>query len=242
VLADLALAARFLTRVPVPAPAREPSALAAALAWAPLVGAGVGALAGLVAVASGALGLPPLAGGVLAVAAGVVVTGGLHEDGLADSADALGARARPLAVLRDSATGSYGVMALVLALAARAAAVAALPGWTALAGLVAAHALGRGVLAPGLLARAARGDGLRRLAGTPSAAAVLGAPVLGLAVAVAALGAGGAVLAAGVAWTLGLGPVAWARRRLGGITGDILGAGEQLAETAAILVAAAWLA
>ena len=141
----------FLTRLPVPLPAdaARPEALARA-AWAfPLVGIVVGGVAGLALLAAEALGLDPLAGSVVAVAAAVLLTGGLHEDGLADVADGFGGghdRAGKLAIMRDSRIGSYGVLALILSVGLRVSLLASLASSSA-AVLV--------LIATGILSRAA---------------------------------------------------------------------------------------
>ena len=145
-----AIAAAFLTRLPIGTPADAAGRLAAS-SWAfPLVGAGVGAIAALVFLVAELLGLGAGAAALLAVLAALCVTGALHEDGLADTADGLfGGNDRPrrLAIMRDSRLGAYGVLALVLSVTLRAAALAQ-SGEAFYAGLalVAAHAASRGVL------------------------------------------------------------------------------------------------
>jgi adenosylcobinamide-GDP ribazoletransferase len=241
---DLRIATAFLTRLPVPWPAdAAPDALARALRVSPAVGAAVGLAAGLVYLGAHAVGLPPTLAALLAVAAEILLTGALHEDGLADVADGFGGgrdRAAKLAILRDSRLGSYGAIALVLGLGARTSALAAIaaPG-EAVAALVAAGALSRAVL-PALLAwlPPARADGLGAGAGHPELPWVATAGALALAVAVIALGWRGpvAVLAASAAaWAIG----SLARRQIGGQTGDVLGAAQQVAAIAVLLVAAA---
>ncbi|MEQ8966080.1 MAG: adenosylcobinamide-GDP ribazoletransferase, partial [Azospirillaceae bacterium] len=125
---DLALAASFLTRLPI-APAVPDAAEARRSFRAyPLVGAGIGLAAGAVLALALGVGLPPAAAAIVAVAVQIALTGGLHEDGLADLADGLGPadRARRLEVMRDSRIGTFGVLALILGVGARIAAVAAL--------------------------------------------------------------------------------------------------------------------
>jgi adenosylcobinamide-GDP ribazoletransferase len=247
-LTDLRTALAFLTRLPLPASSAGTFDLARA-GWAfPLVGAVVG-LAGWVALwGAAALGLPAMAGALLAIAAMVWLTGALHEDGLADSADGLGARgdrARRLEVMRDSRTGAFGVLALVLAVGLRVAALAALTsnpasGDQVLWALVAAHALARGTL-PATMAwlAPARADGLAAGAGRPGTTTALVALLISAVIAIAALG-----LARGVA-TLAIAAVAiflWCRLsadRFGGHTGDTLGAQAVLGEIVVLLAAAA---
>jgi adenosylcobinamide-GDP ribazoletransferase len=236
-------AARFLTRLPWP-PASGDGALAAA-GWAfPLVGVVVGLIAGIAYALARGLHLPAAAASLIALGAGMLVTGGLHEDGLADTADGLGGGdpAAKLAIMRDSRIGSYGVLALLLAVGLRAAGLAAIgTSGRAIAALIAAHAVGRGVLP--LVLRAlepARADGLGAEAGRPDAetawlaagiAAVVALFALDFLPGIAALIATAAVTA--LAATL-------ARRSFGGYTGDVLGAIEQCGETVMILAAASW--
>src|SRR5690242_3375373 len=192
----------------------------------PLVGAGVGAAVGGAAVLFHAA-LPPFVAAVLALVLGALLTGALHLDGLADTADALGSRERALEIMRDPRIGSFGAIALVLDLLAKSGALAALleHGRLVLVALV-AGALSRAVAAPLALAlpyaRAERGL-LGRLAPAPVAAST----ALTVALAVVLLGARGAIMAAAAA-----GPAllvgASCRRRLGGYTGDTLGAAIEL--------------
>ena len=245
---DLKAGFAMLTRLPVRrGTSAEPADLARAGRIMPVVGVAVG-LAGAAAygLAHG-VGLPPWLAALLAVAATILVTGALHEDGLADVADGFGgafARERKLAIMRDSRIGSYGVIALILSIGLRTAALAALASPEAMAAvLVAAHGLSRGLLAPTmLLLTPARDEGLAAAAGRPGHADALTALALGLVV---------AVLATGVVFGLGLGLAALAGgalvalialRQIGGYSGDVLGAVQQLAEIAVLLAAAAVLA
>src|SRR5829696_7014387 len=221
-----AAAVGFLTVVPVAR--RMPLAaddVVRGAALFPVIGAGVGAAVG--AVAAGLAGLiPPLAAAAVALAVGAVLTGALHLDALADAADALGARSRAqaLEIMRDPGIGPFGTLALVLDLLVKAAALAALAveGGAVLAALAAGRADGSGAI----LATRARPV-------TAAAAAMLAALI-----AVAAAGWAGVVIvaaAAAVAAVVAL--AAW--RRFGGVTGDVLGCAIELAEAAALLVAAA---
>ncbi|HEY3918575.1 MAG TPA: adenosylcobinamide-GDP ribazoletransferase [Stellaceae bacterium] len=241
-------ASAFLTRLPLasaPVDAATPSLAAAAWAF-PLVGLVVGVIGGVAYVVALGLHLPAFAAALIAVAATTLATGGLHEDGLADTADGFGGGATTedkLAIMRDSRIGAYGVLALIFSVALRAIAIADIATrWHVLGALVAAHALGRGVLPAALRWLApARSDGLGAAAGQPEQTATLIA--LGIALVLAVIGTGlraglsaaiaGAVVAAAIGYL--------ARRQIGGQTGDVLGAIEQGAETAALLAAAAWL-
>ncbi len=238
-LNDLKIATVFLTRLPVrvegPLAMRD---LAGAVHLFPLVGALVG-LIGAAAFGLGqGLGLPPVPCAVLALAATALATGALHEDGLADTADGLGAgadRARALEIMRDSRIGSFGAVALVLTLLARLSALAAMGGQPALVAgaLVAAGAASRAAMPVVMhLQPSARASGLAAEAGKPEPARVAAAVLVALAasflllptpVAAAAV-LGAAAVAAVAAAALG--------RRFGGCTGDTLGAVQQLAEVA----------
>jgi len=238
-LRDLALALVLLTRLPLPRLPEAAFARQAQAGWAfPLAGLAVAVPAcGLGALAAG-LGLPPAVAAGLVLAAQVMLTGAMHEDGLADSADGLWGgmtRERRLEIMKDSRIGSYGVLALILSAGLR---------WTALAGLIGAGAWGA-VLAAAILSRAslpalmtalphARGDGLSHAVGRPARSIAWGAAALALALALALTGSAAvsATVWAGLA-VLGVG--ALAKAKLGGQTGDILGAAQQLTEIAALL-------
>ena len=238
----LRAAAAFLTRVPVASADVDGSAsVARSLPWFPVVGALVGAT--VAGVYAGALQvLPALPAAAVAVTAGVLLTGAFHEDGLADTADALGAWEPEEArrILKDPTHGTYGVSALVLVLVTRVGALSALGGWTALAVLPAAHALGRAA-ALGLLGAvpAATDEGL----GASYAAHVGRRQLLWVGLAGMALGAAAAgawVVPAAALAAIGAGEVGRVgARRVGGVTGDVLGAAEQVAEALVLLLGAA---
>jgi adenosylcobinamide-GDP ribazoletransferase len=238
--AGLVAAVRMLTRIPVPGPETGPEHLRKGVGWFPLVGALVGAAtAGVHALLLGRWPAPVAA--VLAVAAGLLLTGGFHEDGFTDSADGLGGgwtRERVVEIMRDSRIGAYGAMALWLLLTFRWAALVALgPG--ALLALPLAMAWGRWTAAAMLafLPPAAPGLG-SQVAARPVRGPFVLATVLALAATAGAwaLGRPRSALAAGAAALVALGWSAYLKRRLGGHTGDLLGAGNQLAETAVLLV------
>ena len=238
---DLLGAVSFLTRVPTGTGPREPAALARFVPWFPVVGAGVGVAVG--AVYAGVRGLlPPLPAATVAVVAGVALTGAFHEDGLGDSADAFGGgwdRESTVRILKDPRLGTFGVLAVAASLLLRVGAVAALAPAAAMAALPAAHALSRATAVAAMAAFPAAGTGLGAtyVQALSRRRALLGA-VAGLAVALALLGAVALWAAAGgavAAWLLGR----LARRRIGGVSGDVLGAIQQLAEILALLVAAA---
>ena len=240
-----AVALAFFTRLPVRPAAVHPLS-ACALAFAP-VGALIGATVGIVFLLLDGLGLPALVAALLALGCGLVLTGALHEDGLADTTDALGRndRTAALEIMRDSRMGAFGGLALVLSLGLRGAAIAVLPGWIGLAALIGAHAFSRAVLAVAMERLApARTDGLGAAAGRPRAREAMQALGLGAAIAlVAALlfaGLGAGLFALIVGATVGLGGLEVARRRFGGYTGDVLGALQQIVEAAMLIAFTAY--
>ena len=161
----LALALSWLTVLPVRTGAPDSRTAAGALRWAPVVGALVGAATGAVLVGLGALGVPALAAGLLAVGFAGLATRGMHLDGLADTADGLGCFGPPeraLAVMRDGGAGPFAVVTLLVVVGAQAAALAALLG-AAVAGPVAVGA--------------AAGPAAVTWTGIPVALTVGGAPV-----------------------------------------------------------------
>ena len=233
-LADAALAVAFLTIVPVRV--RDPNAsLARAAAFFPLVGAAVGAAAGAIRVAfQPLLGTGPAT--VLALVVLTALTGALHQDGLADTADGLGARGdrdRRLAAMRDPAIGAFGVLALIGWALLLATTLARFSATDALLALVAAGALSRwAALLHAAATPPARADGLG--AGfAPTTAALLIASATALAAAELAGGARPGLVAIAATLVVSALTSAWARRALGGRTGDTLGATVALAELAA---------
>ena len=232
---DCKVALAFLTRLPV----REGQAwrdadLAASVPLFPVVGALIGLAGGLAYALAAWLGLPPWPAAALALATTVGATGALHEDGLADVADGLGGghtRADKLRIMRDSRIGTYGALALILALLARAGALVALaePALVATA-LVTAGAGSRAALVAAMVCLPqARAEGMAARAGRPHPLRAAAAGLIAVLIAVALLG--GPALLALVAGALGALAVALlARRQIGGYTGDVLGAIQQLAE------------
>jgi adenosylcobinamide-GDP ribazoletransferase len=252
----IGVALQFLTRLQMPAAlwgagGFQGGWLNACVRHFPLVGALVGAVGAVVWLLALQL-WPPLVAALMSLAATAWLTGAFHEDGLADTLDGLGGavpRERALAIMKDSRIGSYGAMALGLVTALRAAAlvVASSSSVTGAAlGLVLAHGLGRGAAVAVMAVLPYAGDQAHTKA-KPLATAV---PRSAVAVAMAwcallvlavvcwsplvrCLSA--TVAAVTVAWWM----AGWLRRRLGGYTGDTLGATEQLAEAAVLL---AWIA
>jgi adenosylcobinamide-GDP ribazoletransferase len=241
---DFRTSVAFLTRLPIGTQGdSHAGALARASRTFPLAGLVVGAIAGAAYWIAIDLGLTALISATLAVAAGIVATGALHEDGLADFADGLGVRGdrqAKLAAMRDSRIGVFGMLALALGLLLRILALGALAQPAQVfAALLAVHAGARALL-PWVMHHEglARQDGFAVTAGRPSRATAIAALILGGLLLLVALGLAGALAAAlGAALALLLVPLA--RRQLGGVTGDVLGAIEQLAEIFILLAVVA---
>ena len=241
----LVVAFQFLTRLPIPRLRDfDPAWISRSARYFPLVGEVVGAISAGVFLGASMI-WPAGVAALLAVAAGVLVTGGFHEDGLADTADGLGGGQDPtrrLEIMKDSRVGTYGVLALGLTLALKVAALASLGPLAGALALLAAHGAARGasVLAMRLLPYvgdpgsakwkpASTGPGV----GEVAIALVLAAwPLVFLSPVVA-----GAGLLLGAA--LALTPALAARRLIGGQTGDVLGAVEQMFELGFLLGVAA---
>ena len=214
-------------------------------AWAfPVVGVLVGGISGGVLYLAAGQSLHPLLCALIALALQALITGALHEDGLADVADGFGARdrSRIFEIMRDSRIGSYGVLALVFSIAIRSAALASIPGpGMAWAAMLAAAAMSRGVLPLVMtMVAPARPDGLSHSAGRPPmpiACIALGIGFITLFVCLTVQAAFAAILIGAPLIALVL---LWALRRLGGQTGDVLGALQQMTEIAVLIGAAGW--
>ncbi len=246
------VALQFLTRIPVPMRRFDPSWLHESARHFPLVGALVGVI--------GAAGLwvaswwwPAPVAVLISMALTVWLTGGFHEDGLADTCDGLGgavSRERALEIMKDSRLGSYGALGLLLTLTLKGTAICALAGVSvplACTAIVLAHAASRAA-AVGLMAALPYGGDAAHAKAKP--------PVLRVGVGSLVVAIVWALLVAGaLAWaTNDAGPIAvslagvcvvalvcarWFRRRLGGYTGDTLGAAQQWCEVAVYLALAA---
>ena len=238
-LRGLAAAIAFLTRVPVGRFVTLDAAdVARGGALFPLVGAGIGTVVGGIAQGLAGSLTAPIAS-LLGLAAGAALTGVLHLDGLADTADAFGAttRERALEIMRDHAVGAYGTVAVVLDLGLKAAALSVLASrHDALRYAVCATAAARAV--PVVLAALVP---YARASGTGGAMGTTGLPravvAVAIAVALAFVLHAPIVLAAAAGALLIIGPAA--RRALGGVTGDVLGAAAELCEVCAFVAAIA---
>ena len=235
---DLRVATSFLTRIPVGICADGNEISASAWAW-PIVGAGIGLAAGSAGGILMAFGAPSDLAALAVILALIMLTGALHEDGLADTADGLGGGGNAescLRIMKDSRLGSYGALALMLSVLARWIGISALEHPLLLVlSVILAGAFSRTVMIVVAISLApARKAGLAATAGEPTlTAAVIGAlTILPFAV---ILGWAGLIAIAAAA----LAPVPvclLAQRKIGGKTGDIIGAAQQCAEVSVLLV------
>lgn len=235
------VAISFLTILPAGGTASGDAWLSRAAAWFPLVGALVGGGAAGVVLLSDRVGLSHAVGGALAIVFAIVVTRGLHEDGLADTADGLGVhgtRERRLAAMKDSAVGAHGALAMACALLVAALALASLDASDAAKALIVAHVLSRAamVVVAAALPNARAAEGLGR--------SLEVAPVVALFAVVLAVAAAlvfSAAVALGAAAAGLLVALAIQHRVFGGRTGDTLGASGKLVEIAALVaLSGAW--
>jgi adenosylcobinamide-GDP ribazoletransferase len=234
---DVTAALALLTRMPMPdTGAPDPRS---AWAW-PLVGLAIGGLAVLGGLASHAVGIAPSVTAALVMGITAMLTGGLHEDGLADCADGFwGGRdkTRRLEIMKDSRVGSYAVLALGIVLLARWSALSVLCADEQWGAVLAAEGLSRAMMAVAMAALPnARGNGLSASHGSPdlkTAGYAVGLSCL-LAVTCAGWLALPMAMAAGLATAV---VMATARAKIGGQTGDVLGACQQMSLTAALALA-----
>jgi adenosylcobinamide-GDP ribazoletransferase len=239
---DAAAAVHFLTRLPRFGFRHGAFSLDRGARVLPLAGAAIGGAIGscywLLRVAN----IPAWGAASMALAAGAMLTGGLHEDGLADTADGFGGgatRARKLEIMDDSRIGTYGVLALVFVIGLKIGVLSGLSGSGGWIALVAAHAIARTALpcvALGL--PCARADGLAASAGRPSVANTAVAGLFGVVIAALTLPVVVAAIVIAVTGALVLAMRFLTQRQIGGYTGDVLGATEQLAEAIVLLVVA----
>jgi adenosylcobinamide-GDP ribazoletransferase len=242
-IADLRIGISLCTRLPVGPSAPVGEGEVARASWTfPIAGLVVGLVGALVYWLAVRVNAAPQPAAALALAATMLLAGAMHEDGLADTADGLGGKTREqkLEIMRDSRIGTFGACALVISLMLRWSTVAdiAEPHFVAVA-LIAAHVAARAVLPAFMrLVPTARSDGLSNDAGRPPLPGVVAALILGVICLLFTLGVTGTVVALLMLALAGLLLARLATRQFGGQTGDVLGAMEQLAETAILLVAA----
>jgi adenosylcobinamide-GDP ribazoletransferase len=246
---DLRYAVAFLTVLPAAPSAHDDTeierapatgdCLRRATVFFPLVGAGIGLIAGLMLIGAFEMGLQPLSCALIGLASAAILTGAIHEDGLADFADGLGVSGPPekrLAVMRDSRIGTFGTLAVVFGIGLRASILSSLPSPDlAMAALIAGGAASRSMLPVAMRwQRPARSQGLSAEAGAPSWPQVATASLIAFIIALLTVGLW-AALAIGVAVAFAVLLVAMiAQKALGGQTGDVLGAMQVAAELAAL--------
>lgn len=239
---DIRAAGQFLTRLPV---GGAPPVMPRALRAFPLAGSLIGLAGGLVLIFGQAAGLPPLAAAFVTLGAIALLTGALHEDGLADVADGFGGgrdKAGKLEIMSDSRIGTYGTLALIIIIGLRASLMAAFVASAStvetMAALIWAATSGRFATIWVLHALpAAKPDGLGSGTGRPDRAILISAALAAmpaLILAVAAPGVTPALLGGVLALAATLAFIALARRQIGGQTGDVAGAGVVIAETACL--------
>ncbi|MEM7569123.1 MAG: adenosylcobinamide-GDP ribazoletransferase [Pseudomonadota bacterium] len=248
-IAACLFALQFLTRIPIPAAVTfSESRFAAAPRYYPLVGGLIGVLCAGVLWAAGTV-LPWALAVILSIAAGALLTGAFHEDGLADTFDGIGGgvtKDKALLIMKDSRIGTYGGLALLLAIGAKAASLTSMPVTIAFLSLVAAHSLSRlSSLVVIATANYQRGEGTAK-------------PVSdGISLAALAAGASFAAFCAlPLVWTFGASPLGYGlcglvtghilmraivEPKIGGYTGDTLGGVQQLSELGFYCGIAAWL-
>jgi len=239
---DLLIAVASQTRIPVKLSFEiTAERRARALRAHPIVGLGIGAAAAVAYAIASAFGLPALPAALLAIGAIVALTGALHENGLADVTDGFGGGKtieHKLEIMRDNRAGTSGVIALVLSVALRAAAIASLaePGVVALA-LLAAGAVSRGFV-PAVMRMLEPVGGEGGVGTVPSAETTVLAAALGAAAALICLGLapGGAAFVAAAGAVIVMAAIAF--RQIGGYTDDVLGACQQVGEIVLLLGAA----
>lgn len=240
-------AVAFLTRIPVSVSIQSETQLARSVPWFPVVGAGVGLLIALVH-ATALVILPSFVAATIAVSMGLVITGAFHEDGLGDVVDAFWGgwdREERIRILKDPRLGTYGVLAIGVSLLLRVGIISGLNGWQALSLLPAAHALSRAfaILAMKRYEPIAEGLGASHTRSLGTGQARLGI-LAGVSLGVAAMGlwaVPGAALAWLGSWMVG----SISMRKIRGISGDVLGAIQQLGEilvllTGAVVTGAGW--
>ncbi len=240
----IACAMEFLTRLPAPPLGDlEPDAIPRAARYFPLAGQFVGILAAALWLVADRV-WPGAPAAILAVAVGILVTGALHEDGLADTADGFGGGsdpARRLAIMKDSRIGVFGALTLVVSVGLRVTLLAAMPPWRGAAALLVVHGGARAAVVAVMAILPYAGD--PAMAKIPSATGRVKVGDAALALLLGAwplllLSPARAIVAVALAAALAAAMAVLGLRMIGGVTGDVLGAVEQLAEVGLMLGAA----
>jgi adenosylcobinamide-GDP ribazoletransferase len=241
---DLAVAFAFYTRLPIrPQTPVDGAALARACWCSPIVGAVIGIVAAFAYWASIRLNMPQLVAATVAVATSMMLTGCLHEDGLADTADGFGGgmtRGRALDIMRDSRIGAFGACALIVGFALRVGTMTDLPrvGLVAWA-LIGAHTMARAGLPLFMrLVPPARPDGLAAQAGAPTPERAWVSLAIGAVILWIALGLASALIALVFMLVGNVVVAVVSHRKIGGQTGDVLGAVEQVGECIVLMTTA----
>jgi len=246
-LKDIRIVTGFMTRLPIKWPENAGMADLASAAWSyPFVGVIVGVLTATVFWIAMAFGLPTMAVIIIAIAIQVLITGGLHEDGLADVADGMGGGGtvqQKLEIMRDSRIGSYGVLALILFITLKAALLTAPVDISDTVYLwVSAMVLSRAVLPLVMVVfNPARRDGLGAEAGKPTPSNAGWALLWGLVLTGFLLPWGLAITATLTACLCAFLISAWAKKQIDGYTGDVLGTVVSMAELTVLFVGTLWI-
>jgi adenosylcobinamide-GDP ribazoletransferase len=242
-ITDLRIGIALCTRLPIGPRAPLNDGEVAHASWTfPIAGILVGVAGALAYWLAIRLNVAPIPAAALALAATMALTGAMHEDGLADSFDGLGGKTREqkLEIMRDSRIGTFGALALVITLLLRWSTLAdiAEPRYVAIA-LISAHAATRaGMTAFMHLVPLARADGLSSSAGRPPGQSVAAALAIGIFTLLFGFGAKGAMISLLLLAFAGVIVARIAIRQIGGQTGDVLGAFEQVGEAIILLIAA----
>ena len=238
---DFIVAAMFLTRLTIRSSRPwEKDDLASSVLMFPVIGALLGLMAAGVHALGSAIDLPPFLAAAITIAFLVLVTGALHEDGLADIADGLGGgrtRDDKLRIMRDSTLGSYGVLALVFGLLLRIGAVAALsPPMVVGGALIASSALSRAAMPLAMTVMSqARRDGLAARAGRPHPGRAAASALIAILITSLCLPWYQAMTLIALTCLVSFLFLRLAQRQIGGITGDILGALQQIVDIVSLL-------
>lgn len=242
-LEDLKICAGVLTRIPLPPSALpEEISVSDASRFFPIIGGVIGLIGGIVMMFAAWLSFSPMIVAIFGLLTMAVVTGALHEDGLADTIDGLGGgqtRERKLAIMHDSQIGSFGVVALIFSFAVRWAALSAIAGMgagQAALAVIAAGAASRALL-PAVMhyVPVAREDGLSADAGRPGFDRAGVAFIIGVLFLLFCLGFQTGIVSLGLVVLAAAMFVYFVANRIGGQTGDVLGATQQISEAVVLL-------